>query len=416
MNDLGQEKMTKGHHRLASLQSRDNQLLIAGYTAADLVTIAGSSPCYIYDRQALTQRVAQFRQQMPAELKLHYAIKANPMPAVVGHMAQCVDGLDVASHREMLVALGTGMAAANISFAGPAKGEHELRAAVAAGITINIESPLELQRLYLCHQQLGIRPRIAFRVNPDFELKTSGMKMAGGPKQFGIDAEQMPSILAGLDLDKLDFQGFHIFSGSQNLKAESLIECHQQTFELAARLADLVRAPVRHINIGGGLGIPYFPGEQTLAMEGIAENLQYLLDHRPDSLKSSEVVMELGRWLVGEAGYYICQVTDKKESRGQAFLMTNGGLHHHLSNSGNFGQVIRKNYPVVLAHCLDSGEQEVVEIVGPLCTPLDVVGAKLALPKAEVGDYIVVLQSGAYGATASPQKFLGHPEVVELLL
>ena len=126
--------------------------------------------------------------------------------------------------------------------------------------------------------------------------------------------------------------------------------------------------------------------------------------------------MELGRWLVGEAGYYVCQVTDKKQSRGQTYLMTNGGLHHHLANSGNFGQVLRKNYPVVLAHCLDSDEQEVVEIVGPLCTPLDIIGAKLTLPTAAVGDYIVVLQSGAYGASASPQKFLGHPEVAELLI
>nr|MDT0252785.1 pyridoxal-dependent decarboxylase, exosortase A system-associated [Endozoicomonas sp.] len=400
MKGLAKESMSKGHHRLEALQSRDNQLLIAGHTAAGLVNIAGSSPCYIYDRRALSERVSQFRQQMPGELKLHYAIKANPMAAVVGHMAQYVDGLDVASHREMLVALGSGMDVANISFAGPAKGIHELRAAVAAGITVNIESPLELQRLYQCHDELGIRPRVAFRVNPDFELKSSGMKMAGGPKQFGIDAEQMPSILAGLDLERLDFQGFHIFSGSQNLKAESLIECHQQTFELAARLAEQVPAPVKHVNIGGGLGIPYFPGEQTLELSGIAENLQYLLDHRPESLKSSEFVMELGRWLVGEAGYYICQVTDKKESRGQTFLMTDGGLHHHLSNSGNFGQVIRKNHPVVLAHCLESEERVVVEIVGPLCTPLDIVGAKLALPKAEVGDFIVVLQSGAYGATA----------------
>lgn len=416
MKGLVKENMSKGHHRLEALRSEGNQLLIAGHTVPDLVNIVGSSPCYIYDRAALSERVSQFRQQMPGELKLHYAIKANPMPALVGHMAQCVDGLDVASHREMLTALGSGMAAGNISFAGPAKGSHELRAAVSAGITVNVESPLELQRLYECYGELGIRPRVAFRVNPDFELKSSGMKMAGGPKQFGIDAEQMPSILSELDLDKLDLQGFHIFSGSQNLKAESLIECHHQTFELAARLAEQAPARVKHVNIGGGLGIPYFPGEQTLELSGIAENLQYLLDHRPNSLKSSEFVMELGRWLVGEAGYYICQVTDKKESRGQTFLMTNGGLHHHLSNSGNFGQVIRKNYPVVLAHCLESEDRDVVEVVGPLCTPLDVVGAKLALPKAEVGDFIVVLQSGAYGATASPQKFLGHPEAVEILI
>ncbi|WP_067515515.1 pyridoxal-dependent decarboxylase, exosortase A system-associated [Endozoicomonas ascidiicola] len=408
--------MSKTHHRLQTLQSNDNRLIIGGRTANELVAIAGSSPCYIYDRSVLSAKVAQFRELMPAALKLHYAIKANPMPALVSHMAQHVDGLDVASHQEMLIALGSGVAAADISFAGPAKGMHELKAAVAAGITVNVESPLELQRLYECYDDLSIRARVAFRVNPDFELKSSGMKMAGGPKQFGIDAEQMPSILATLDTDKVDFQGFHIFSGSQNLRSESLIECHQKTFELAARLAEFAPAPVKHVNIGGGLGIPYFPGEQALDLAGIAENLQSLIDALPSSLVSTEFVMELGRWLVGEAGYYICQVTDKKVSRGQTFLMTNGGLHHHLSNSGNFGQVIRKNYPVVLAHCLESEELEVVEVVGPLCTPLDIVGAKLPLPKADIGDFIVVLQSGAYGATASPQRFLGHPEVVELFL
>ena len=408
--------MSKRHHRLATLASDKNQLLVAGRPVAQLVSIAGTSPCYIYDRQALSARVAQFRQQMPSSLRLHYAIKANPMPALVNHMAQYVDGLDVASHQEMLIALGCGMSTAHISFAGPAKGLHELRAAVAAGITINVESSLELERLYQCYDELGVRPRVAFRVNPDFELKSSGMKMAGGPKQFGIDAEQVPDILAGLDLNRLSFQGFHIFSGSQNLNAKSLMACHEQTFALAAQLANQVAAPVQHVNIGGGLGIPYFPGEQTLALDDIAQNLQRLLDQRPEVLAQTEFVMELGRWLVGEAGYYVCQVTDKKQSRGQTYLMTNGGLHHHLANSGNFGQVLRKNYPVVLAHCLDSDEQEVVEIVGPLCTPLDIIGAKLTLPTAAVGDYIVVLQSGAYGASASPQKFLGHPEVAELLI
>ena len=408
--------MSKEHHRLQTLFAKDNRLLIAGRTANELVAITGSSPCYVYDRSALSDRVRQFRELMPEALKLHYAIKANPMPALVAHMAQLVDGLDVASHQEMLVALGSGVSASDISFAGPAKGLDELKASVAAGITVNVESPLELQRLYDCSEELGIRARVAFRVNPDFELKSSGMKMAGGPKQFGIDTEQMPSVLESLDTSLVDFQGFHIFSGSQNLKAESLIECHQQTFALTERLADIAPSPVKHVNIGGGLGIPYFPGEQSLDLSGIAENLKYLLDHRSESLRSADFIMELGRWLVGESGYYICQVTDKKVSRGQTYLMTNGGLHHHLSNSGNFGQVIRKNYPVVLAHCLESEEIELVEVVGPLCTPLDVVGAKLSLPQANIGDFIVVLQSGAYGATASPQRFLGHPEVIELLI
>lgn len=408
--------MSKRHDRLARIQSRDNQLLMAGRTAAELDAIAGGTPLYIYDKAALTQRVETLRQQLPAALKLHYAIKANPMPALVSHMATQVDGLDVASHKEMLVALASGMSAEHLSFAGPAKSEAELLAATAAGITVNVESERELARLYQCYDQLNIKPRIAFRVNPDFELKASGMKMAGGPKPFGIDAEQMPDFLKSLNLSKVDFQGFHIFSGSQNLKPEALIDAHNKTFALAARLADLSPAPVQHVNIGGGFGIPYFPGEVALEIEPVARNLQSLLELRPTSLQNSEIVLELGRYLVGEAGYYLCQVTDKKISRGQTFLMTNGGLHHHLANSGNFGQVIRKNYPVVMANRLKAENTALVEIVGPLCTPLDIIGAKLELPEAMPGDYIVVMQSGAYGATASPQAFLGHPEVKELLL
>ncbi|KEQ18304.1 pyridoxal-dependent decarboxylase, exosortase A system-associated [Endozoicomonas numazuensis] len=408
--------MSKEHDRLKRITVKDNVLQVAGRSAGQLVTMAGGTPCYIYDRKFLTKRVETLRSMMPSELKLHYAIKANPMPAVVQHMAALVDGLDVASQKELMVAIGSGIDPEAISFAGPAKRVEELKSAVAANIVINVESCLELERLYELSEELGIKPRVAFRVNPDFELKSSGMKMAGGPKQFGIDAELMPEVLAGLDTGKVDFYGFHIFSGSQNLKPEALIDAHDKTFELAERLCELAPVPVRHVNIGGGLGIPYFPGEQSLDVAVVAEHLKELMLARTGCFKNSEIVMELGRYLVGEAGYYFCQITDKKESRGQTFLMTDGGLHHHLSNSGNFGQVIRKNYPVLIANRVDSEEKEQVEIVGPLCTPLDIVGAKLDLPIAEVGDLVVVFQSGAYGATASPQGFLSHPYVRELLV
>lgn len=408
--------MSKRHDRLERISVKNNRLLMAGYTAEQLENIAGGTPYYVYDRSALTERVSGLRAVMPDNLKLHYAIKANPMPAVVQHMSTLVDGLDVASHQEMLVALGSGIAAETISFAGPAKQLDELKAAVAAGIIINVESGLELERLYGISDKQGVKPKVAFRVNPDFELKSSGMKMAGGPKQFGIDAERMSGVLANLDTSKADLHGFHIFSGSQNLKADSLIEAHNKTFELASRLADLSPVPVRHVNVGGGLGIPYFPGEKALDIAPVAANLKKLIDVRTGKFAQAEIVMELGRYFVGEAGYYVCKVTDKKESRGQAFLMTNGGMHHHLSNSGNFGQVIRKNYPVLIANKVADEKQEKVEIVGPLCTPLDIVGAKMLLPEAEIGDYVAVLQSGAYGATASPQGFLSHPHVRELLI
>lgn len=408
--------MSKQHDRLQRISVRNNHLQVAGRPAEQLVAIAGGTPCYIYDRKSLTERVQSLRSVMPSDLKLHYAIKANPMPAVVYHLAGLVDGLDVASQREMMVAISSGIDPESISFAGPAKRVEELRAAVAANIVINVESSLELERLYQLSSELQIKPKIAFRVNPDFELKSSGMKMAGGPKQFGIDAELMPGVLSGLDTKKVDFYGFHIYSGSQNLNPDALIDAHGKTFELAARLCELAPVPVRHVNIGGGLGIPYFPGEQALDVVPVAEHLKKLMEARSGRLQNAEIVMELGRYLVGEAGYYFCQITDKKKSRGQTYLMTDGGLHHHLSNSGNFGQVIRKNYPVLIADRIASEEKEIVEIVGPLCTPLDIVGAKLELPVAEVGDLVVVLQSGAYGATASPQKFLSHPEVKEILI
>ena len=130
----------------------------------------------------------------------------------------------------------------------------------------------------------------------------------------------------------------------------------------------------------------------------------------------TEIIIELGRYLVGEAGVYVSQILDKKISRGQTYLVVNGGLHHHLAASGNFGQVIRKNYPVSIGNKMKNIAMETVNIVGPLCTPLDILGDKMLLPEAEIGDFVVVHQSGAYGYTASPHKFLSQPECVEIIV
>lgn len=404
------------HERLERVEHRDNRLLIGGHGIDRLVAMAGQTPCYIYDRGAITRRVAELRAALPPAISLHYAIKANPLAPVVDLMAGLVDGLDVASHRELTLALASGMAPARISFAGPAKADLELRAAVAAGAVVNVESPGELERLAAISTATGWRAQVALRVNPDFELKTSGMKMAGGARPFGIDAERVPQVMARLRELPVDLRGLHIFAGSQNLDAEAIAEAHSRTFELAAALARTWGASLAHVNIGGGLGIPYFPGQRPVDLALVAANLERLIADLPAELAHSELIMELGRYLVGEAGYYICQVVDRKVSRGRQYLLTNGGMHHHLANSGNFGQVLRKNYPVVLAHCLTGDRNEEVDVVGPLCTPLDIVGAGLLLPPVAIGDYLVVLQSGAYGASASPQEFLGHPQAVELLV
>ena len=395
----------------------NNCLMIGGMPLTRLAERVGSTPFYAYDRQLLTDRVAQLRAALPPEIHLHYAMKANPMPAVVQHFAGLVDGFDVASAGELKVVLDTTMAPDKISFAGPGKTESELRRAAAAGIVVNLESEREMEILARVGAEMGLRPKAAVRVNPDFELKTAGMKMSGGPKQFGVDAERVPALLARMKQLPLEFYGFHIFSGSQNLRADAIMEAQRNTFELAAQLAKHAPGPVRLLNIGGGFGIPYFPGEQRFDLQAVGDHLAGLVPQARRDFPEAEFVIELGRYLVGEAGVYVSRVIDRKESRGQVFLVTDGGLHHHLAASGNFGQVIRKNYPVLVGNRVSpSGEPSSASAVGPLCTPLDVLGDKMQLGHAEVGDLIVVLQSGAYGLTASPTAFLGHPMPVEVLV
>ena len=404
------------HAPLLQFALEDDCLLIGGIPLPRLVARVGQTPFYAYSRAAMTQRVAELRAALPPDVHLHYAMKANPMPAVVQHLASLVDGIDVASGGELRVALDTGMEPARISFAGPGKGEAELSCAIAAGIVLNLESEGEMERAAVIGRRLAIVPKVNVRVNPDFELKSSGMRMGGGPKQFGVDAERVPAMLARIAELGLDFHGFHIFSGSQNLKAAALQEAHEKTFALALRLAEAAPRAPRILNIGGGFGIPYFPGEERLDLSAVGRNLARIMQEVRPRLQGAEVVIELGRYLVGEAGAYVCRVVDRKESRGQVFLVTDGGLHHHLSASGNFGQVIRKNYPVVIGTRVAGGPRELASVVGPLCTPLDLLADQMELGQAQAGDLVVVLQSGAYGATASPAAFLSHPAALEVFV
>ncbi|ANB03765.1 diaminopimelate decarboxylase [Ectothiorhodospira sp. BSL-9] len=401
---------------MTQFPATNGELLIGGQPLRRIAARVGCTPFYAYDRALLGQRVAHLREHLPPAIKLHYAMKANPMPALVSHMASLVDGIDVASAGELKVALDAGADPAEISFAGPGKQDNELRQAVAAGILINIESFREVDILAQAARELNLPARVAVRVNPDFELKSSGMKMGGGPKQFGVDAEQVPELLARIGDARLAFEGFHLFAGSQNLKADSIIEAQRQCFDLALRLAEDAPGPVKFLNLGGGFGIPYFPGEQPLDIAPVGDNLKAIVEEAAVKLPATEIVIELGRYLVGEAGVYVCRILDRKISRGHPFLVTDGGLHQHLSASGNFGQIIRKNYPVAIGTRMDDTVRETASVVGPLCTPLDLLADRMELPPAQPGDLVVIYQSGAYGLTASPEKFLGHPAAVEVLV
>lgn len=407
---------TPQHAPMTQFPVKENQLTIGGIALSRLAQRVGTTPFYAYDRLVMTQRVAELRRHMPPDLKTHYAMKANPMPAVVQHMAGIVDGFDLASAGEMKVALDTTMPIEHISMAGPGKRPAELSQAIAAGITIHVESFHELKTIAQLSEQSAIQACVAIRINPAFELKASGMKMGGGPKQFGIDEELLPEALKLVKTLGLDFQGFHIYSGSQNLKAEAIIEAQQKSIALAMQLSEHCPCPIKKLNIGGGYGIPYFPGETPLDTQAVGDALAQPLADFKSAIPEAEVIIELGRYLVGEAGIYVCEVLDKKISRGQTYLIVNGGLHHHLAASGNFGQVIRKNYPVAIGNKMHSKDLETVNIVGPLCTPLDILADRMQLPKAEIGDLVVIYQSGAYGYTASPSKFLSQPDAVEVLV
>lgn len=395
----------------------DGQLLVGGITVGRLAERVGSTPFFAYDRARLDERVALLRSVLPRDLEISYAVKANPMPALVHHLSSVVDSLDVASAAEMRVALDTPLPARAVSFAGPGKTLAELTQAVAAGVVIELESVTESRRVVAAGERLGIRPTVAVRVNPDFEVKGSGMRMGGGAQQFGVDVEDVPDMLKELAGQDVDMVGFHLFAGSQNLHADILCEAQARTVDLLLRLAADAPQEVTYLNLGGGFGIPYYEKESPLDIEAVGRNLTELMIQkvRP-ALPDARVMIELGRYLVGEAGVYVTRVVDRKVSRGRTFLVVDGGMHHQLAASGNFGQVIRRNYPLVVGTRMDESPTETAQVVGCLCTPLDLLGDKVELPPADVDDLVVLFQAGAYGLTASPTAFLSHPAPVEVLV
>jgi diaminopimelate decarboxylase len=390
------------------------RLMIGGQDVETLAARAGDTPLFVYDFDLIAKRIARFRAAFPDSLALHYAIKANPMPELLRAIAPLVDGLDVASQGEMALALQSG--GRHISFAGPGKRDRELEAAILAGVTLNLESEWETARALSIADRIGKTPKLAVRVNPDFDLRGSGMRMGGGAKPFGVDADRSVALVKSLIAAGADWRGFHIFAGSQALDAEAIVTTQGQTLDLAATLAEAIGVTPPLVNLGGGFGIPYFPKDAPVDLERVGEALSARLETLPPSLVSARFAIELGRYLVGEAGVYLTRIVDRKISHGETFLVTDGGLHHQLAASGNFGTVVRRNYPIAIASRFASAPEEVVSIVGCLCTPLDRLGDMVSVPRGEVGDLVAVFMAGAYGRSASPSRFLGHPEPSELLV
>lgn len=400
----------------AGFETIDGELAIGGRRASDLVEAAGRTPLFVYSKTRLDRRMSELRAALPKRIGVNYAVKANPHPPVIAHMEPLVDGFDIASAGELAMVEAAGIDPARVSFAGPGKRDEELEAAISAGVTLNCESEGEAARSLAIGQRIGKAPRIAIRVNPDFELKGSGMKMGGGAKPFGVDAERVPDLARSVISEGAEWRGLHIFTGSQALSAEAIVETQGNVLKLADKLASEIGDALPKLNMGGGFGIPYFPGDEPLDLSVVGEALQAYLHDLPPTLANTDLCLELGRYLVGEAGVYLCRVIDRKVSHGKTYLVTDGGLHHQLAASGNFGTVVRRNYPVAIANRFGAEPDDVANVVGCLCTPLDRLADAAHLPRAEIGDLVAVFCAGAYGATASPAAFLGHGAAAELLV
>jgi len=397
------------------LSIRNGELIVGDEPISEIATSAGSTPFYFYSEQLLVQRLSMLRELMPARMGLSYSIKANPHAGLVRLLSGDLNGLDVASVAEMHLALSTGLAPGQVTFAGPGKTDAELHAACEAGVVISVESAGELKRVTAIAKTSGRRPPVLLRLNPAFQLRGSGMKMSSGPQAFGVDAEEAAEVLGRFHSEQLDFRGFHLFAGSQCLFVDAIEAMLLAGLDLMASLSSSAPRLPKLLLFGGGFGVPYFAGDRHLDVQAIGEVLGRVDARAAELLPDARLQLELGRYLVAEAGFYVSRVVDRKRSRGRVFLITDGGMNHNLAASGNLGQVVRRDFPVLIGNRAGEQPTETVTVAGPLCTPLDILADQTMLPRAGPGDLVVLLQAGAYGLSASPVDFLGHPRPLELL-
>jgi diaminopimelate decarboxylase len=394
------------------------ELTIGGVAATRIAEEYGT-PLFVYDASVLKTKWSNLRRALPERVQIYYSVKANPSPAIVKTFLSLGCGLEIASGGELFQALAAGCPADRIVFAGPGKRDGEIREFLeAGGGEIHVESLNEARRLIAACEALGKEVRAAVRINPSSEVQGGAMRMGGKSVPFGVDEEEMGKVVAALqDSPRVHVSGVHIFAGTQILDASVLGAQYRKCIDLARTVARQLKGPLETVDFGGGLGIPYFEGDQELDLEAYGREVRELMATlEEETFASTRFLVEPGRYLAGEAGIYVARVLDVKRSRGKTYAVLDGGMNHHLAASGNLGQVIKRNFPVAVLNRLGETTRETVDVVGPLCTPLDVLARGVDLPPVRIGDLVGVLQSGAYGRSASPLGFLSHPAPPEVLV
>ena len=394
-------------------------LLIGGIDVRTLADEYGT-PLYIYDAGLMRRRFAALQAAVDGFAEVYFSIKANPNPAVARIFVEMGAGLEIASGSEFLRARQAGCDPARILFAGPGKSADELDLAISGGIgEIHLESFEEIETVADIAARLGRSVPVAIRVNPGAAAQGGAMRMGGKPAAFGFDEEIMDAVIVAIGRHpRLDLSGIHLFAGTQILDAEVLLNQWAYGLGLAATLAAKLGRPLHRIDLGGGLGIPYHASDAALDLDAVAGGTAALAARLAADplLAAAKVLIEPGRYLAGPAGIYLMGIRSVKMSRGQRFIVADGGMHQHLAASGNLGQVIKRDHPIVAATRIGAATRGDTSLVGPLCTPLDTLGRQTALPELAPGDLVAVLQSGAYGLSSSPVGFLGHPMPAEVIV
>jgi len=400
-------------------RSERGELMVGGLPISRIAACYGT-PVFVYDRAVIDTKFAALRHALPTSFSISYSVKANPNPTILRLFLESGCGLEIASAGEFQISRSAGCPAANIVFAGPGKTEVELEYVISEGIgEIHAESELEIERISAISNKLGVRTKIAARVNPGEEGQGGAMLMGGKSAPFGVDEEDLPKILRQIANDpSLEFSGIHLFVGTQILDWQLLLSQYEKGLQIFRSAAAIAGHPLRTLDLGGGLGIPYFPGESEIDLARLRAGLRNLMSRLENEawFAQAKFMVEPGRFLIGEAGLYVARINDIKVSRGKKYLILDGGMNHHLAASGNLGQIVKRNFPMTILNKIDLPASETVDVVGPLCTPLDTLGRSVQLPPAQVGDLIGIFQSGAYARTASPLGFLSHPSPPEVLV
>jgi diaminopimelate decarboxylase len=391
------------------------RIVLGGRDIEDVVTLAGGTPSYVYDRDIIRGSVGELREAL-GSAELFYSVKANPFQPLLDFLAPLVDGFDVASGQELVKAVCAGVGGEGIQMSGPAKGLGECEQAVAAGALINIESARQAECVATAAARLGREPTVVLRVNPTSLPVTGALRMTGVPSQFGIDVEQIPAVVDLCRRLQIEPVGFHFYWGTQSLDGEKIAAVQRECWAVARGLAAAVGLEVAYLNLGGGFGIPYYANDSPLDLDPIQESVGEIHADLVGESPDARLVVELGRYLVGPAGLYVSRVVDLKTSDGAKIAVTDGGMHQHLAASGNLGQAVVRSMPCYTPTSMNAEAADPIRLVGRLCTPLDVLCPEARLPAVEPGDLVALFQSGAYGATASPRDFLGHAPVNEVLV